>query len=85
MIEYNPIEIKGIPTIGVPRIGIGRVPFLNVFGQLNREEYEIVETDEPYLLWENGSGMSWEDGENILLENQKQKIWLKARGLASSR
>lgn len=80
MADYNPIETKEIPTIGVPIIGIPRIPLLNVFGSLCREKYEIVETDEPNLLWENGSAMSWEDGENVLLENQLMRVWLRARG-----
>lgn len=78
MTDYNPREIKDIPKIEVPRIGIGRIPFPNTFGPINREDYEIVETDEPNLLWENGSAMSWEDGDNVLLEQQKQRIWRKA-------
>lgn len=80
MTDYNPREIRDIPKIGVPTIGIGRIPIPNAFGELIRKDYEIVETDEPNLLWENGSAMSWEDGDNVLLENQKMKIWLKARG-----
>lgn len=79
MIEYNPREIRDIPKIGIPTIGIGKAPMVNVFGVTDRA-YIIEETDEPNLLWENGSAMSWEDGENVLLEQQKQRIWLKARG-----
>lgn len=79
-VEYNPREITEIPKVGVLKIGIPKVPILNVFGELIRKGYEIVETDEPNLLWENGSAMSWEDGDNVLLEQQKQRIWLKARG-----
>ena len=79
MVEYNPREVKDIPKIAVPIIGIGKIPFVNVFGPLDRSEYEVVETDEPNLLWENGSAMSWEDGQNILLEQQLVRIWLKVR------
>lgn len=79
MTDYNPREIRDNPKIGVPTIGIGRIPLPNAFGEIDRKAYEIVETDESNLLWENGSAMSWEDGDNVLLEHQKQRIWLKAR------
>lgn len=75
MTDYNPIEVRDVPKIEVLKIGIGKIPFPNTFGPINREAYEIVETDEPYLLWENGSGMSWEDGDNILLEQQFMRVY----------
>lgn len=74
MMDYNPREINEIPKIGMLRIGIPRVTVLNAFGELFRKDYEIVETDSPYLLWEDGTAMLWEDNENILLEQSKMKI-----------
>lgn len=75
MMEYNPREINEIPKMGMLRIGIPRVTVLNVFGELFRKDYEIVETNAPYLLWEDGTVMGWEDNENILLEQSKIKIY----------
>ena len=47
---------------------------MNVFGATDGA-YDVVDTDKPYLLWESGSPMLWEDKTNVLLEQQKQKIW----------
>ena len=73
--EYNPREIRELPKVGMLKIGIPKVPFLNVFGETVRRNYEIVETDTPYLLWEDGTPVLWEDRENILLEQSKEKIY----------
>lgn len=72
-------QIK-VPKITLLSVSVGKVPFINVFGVTDRA-YEIVDTDEPYLLWEDGSPMLWEDGTKVLLENQTKKVWLhkKAR------
>lgn len=78
MADYNPDERKEMPRIGVPVIGIGTVPFINVFGEIDKA-YVIEETEEPWLLWENGSAMSWENGQSILLEQQLVRVWQKAR------
>lgn len=74
MAAYNPDERDEIPRIGVPIIGIGKVPFINIFGEIDRA-YEVRETDEPNMLWEDGRIMSWENGENILLEQQLVRVW----------
>lgn len=80
MINYNPTEKRGIPKIGLPKIGAPKLPLPNMFGEIAQERYEVVETDEPYLLWESGAPILWEDGTNILLEQQKIRIWRVARG-----
>lgn len=73
---YNPDERKEMPRIGIPRIGIGKVPFINVFGEVDKA-YVIEDNPEPCLLWDNGSPMLWEDKSNVLLEQQKVRIWLR--------
>lgn len=80
MIEYNPDERLLTPTISLPAIKAPKLPLINVFGSVRREDYVIVETDEPYLLWESGAPMLWEDGDAILLEQQKERKWLTAKG-----
>lgn len=67
-----------IPRIGLPIVGVGKTPFINVFGVPDRA-YEIVETDEPYLLWEDGSPVLWEDNTKVLLEQQTKRIWLQQK------
>lgn len=63
-----------IPVVSLNVIGIPKTPVTNIFG-IPDISYEIVETDEPYLLWEDGSPILWEDGSKILLEQQTKKIW----------
>lgn len=63
-----------IPTIGVKSIGIFRITISNVFGNTVKE-YDIVDTNTPYLLMENNSPLLSEDGNKILLEQQKMKVW----------
>lgn len=70
----NADESIKLHKVGIPRVEIDVVPFVNVFG-VPDSSYDVVDTDKPYLLWEDGSPMLWEDGKNILLEQQKQKVW----------
>lgn len=81
MTAYNPNEHIGIVRITAPTIGTLKVSLPNAFGDIQSDvKHDVVETDDPYLLWENGSAMSWEDGDNVLLEQQfVRMLWLKAR------
>lgn len=72
----NANERVRLRKVGIPRVSIRMIPFVNAFGVTDRA-YEVVDTDKPYLLWEDGCPMLWEDGTNVLLEQQKQKIWLQ--------
>lgn len=63
-----------IPSVGVDRACLRAVATVNVFGATDGA-YDVVDTDKPYLLWESGAPMLWEDKTNVLLEQQKQKIW----------
>lgn len=77
MTAYNPNEHIGIPKIGVPTIGVPRVRYPNVFGRPTKDTERIETIDEPYLLWESGAAMLWEDGTEIELEQQKIRIWVR--------
>ena len=74
--DYNPREIIGIPVVGFPIIRIGQTRMINLFGETDNA-YIIEDTDQPWLLWEDGKPISWEDRNNILLEQQKVRIWLR--------
>lgn len=63
-----------IPSVGLPTISVGKMPFVNVFG-IPDMAYDIVDKDNPYLLWEDGSLMLWEDGDKIMLEQDKMRVW----------
>lgn len=75
---YNPDERLKIPCIGIPFICIGKFSLDNIFGVTNRG-FIIEDNPNPNLLLESGASMLWEDKQNILLEQQKIKIWQKAR------
>lgn len=70
----NKDERVKIPKIVIVKVSLNAIPTINVFGATDGA-YDIVDTDKPYLLWEDGSPMLWEDKTNVLLEQQKQKIW----------
>lgn len=72
----NPDERVFLPKVTLAGAKLRRVAMINVFG-IPDKAYEIVDTDSPFLLWEDGSPMLWEDKTNVLLEQQKQKIWLQ--------
>ena len=70
----NKDERIKLHDVGLVRVSLRSVAAANVFGATDGT-YDIVDTDKPYLLWEDGSPMLWEDKTNVLLEQQKQKIW----------
>lgn len=70
----NTDERIKLPTVGIAKVRLKGVATASVFGATDGA-YDIVDTDKPYLLWEDGAPMLWEDKTNVLLEQQKQKIW----------
>lgn len=70
----NKDERIKLHDVGLVRVSLRGVAAANVFGATSGA-YDIVDTDKPYLLWEDGSPMLWEDKTNVLLEQQKQKTW----------
>lgn len=70
----NPNEKIELIKICLPKVDVFKIPFINVFGTTDRVP-ETSDTDEPYLLWEDGSPILWEDGTKVLLEQQTKTIW----------
>ena len=64
----NPNEEIKIPIVRLSTVSIGNIPFVNIFGATSRNDYEIVDTEDPYLLLEDGTPLLWEDGSKVLLE-----------------
>ena len=77
MTVSNPNENIGILCIGVPTIGVPKVRYPNVFGNPTLDTERIETIDKPWLLWESGAAMLWEDGTEIELEQQKIRIWVR--------
>lgn len=73
----NPDEKIKIPIVRLSTVSIGNIPFVNIFGATSRNDYEIVDTEDPYLLLEDGTPLLWEDGSKVLLEQQTKRIWLR--------
>lgn len=63
-----------VPTIGIKSIGIFRITIPNVFGNTIKE-YDIADTNTPYLLMEDKFPFLLEDGSKILIEQQKMRVW----------
>lgn len=63
-----------IPRVTLPKLCITKISLTRVFGVPDKV-LVVVPTEEPYLLWEDGSPMLWEDGTKILLEKQNERIW----------
>lgn len=72
----NRDERISVPRITLRNVVVPKTPMVNIFGVTDRA-YDIVDADEPWLLWEDGAPMLWEDGNKILLEQDKMKVWRK--------
>ena len=78
MMYLNPEEKTSVPSVAIPKIGVPKIPYVNVFGPTTND-YVIEDTDKPYLYLEGGGALLWENGDKILLEQQKVRVWLQAK------
>lgn len=71
----NRDERINLPRIALGTIGLIKITLpINVFG-VESKAFDVVDTDAPYWLWDDGKPIVWDDGKKMLLEQDKIKVW----------